>query len=415
MRQIAYYSIWLFVFVIPWEHAAHIEGIGSLGRLSGFLLVGLCAPALALGTRIRLPTPYHLLLTLFVVWAGLSAFFWTLDPARSIDRLWTYVQQLIVVFLIWQFVVTRRQHRELFKAYVLGAYVAVAATINAYVSAPHRGFTGARFVGFDTDPNILGLKMALGIPMAWYLTLRSDEMSSRVRWLCYLYIASAMLAILLTASRGAFLAAGTALLVIPWTYRRMNTRRKLTLVTLVVLATIAAGIFIPRTSWERLATIPEQIRSLDLNKRVDIWRAGVEMIKDHFLLGVGAGAFRTGVLPYLGARFDAHNVFISVLGEYGLIGIALFVCILAAAIRYTLLLPPMERKVWTILFATWLVGALSLNYDYAKPTWYLLGSIVAFCHAQEKARATRGQLRVSSMSTTNGLVGLSNYARTKSS
>src|SRR5439155_640108 len=70
-----------------------------------------------------------------------------------------------------------------------------------------------RFAALNQDPNDLGLTFALGLPMAWYVSLSQ----ARGAWLWCLYLPLAITAILLTGSRGAVLTGLVGLSIIPWT------------------------------------------------------------------------------------------------------------------------------------------------------------------------------------------------------
>src|SRR6185503_10267226 len=67
------------------------------------------------------------------------------------------------------------------------------------------------------------------------------------------------------------------------------------------------------------------------------------------------------------------NVFLAILVEQGLIGIIVFIGLLAACARTILGLRGNLRKVWTVLALVWLLGSMSLNWQYRKITWLLFG------------------------------------------
>ncbi|MEG0331790.1 MAG: O-antigen ligase family protein [Clostridium sp.] len=76
--------------------------------------------------------------------------------------------------------------------------------------------------------------------------------------------------------------------------------------------------------------------SLGENTRVKIWRTGLEMLKDHPLLGVGNGNFYYRYYEYITVHkelyatrtlFTAHNSYIKMFAELGIIGGASFIMI----------------------------------------------------------------------------------------
>jgi O-antigen ligase len=67
--------------------------------------------------------------------------------------------------------------------------------------------------------------------------------------------------------------------------------------------------------------------------RLEIWRGSLEIVRRHWLFGVGPGNFNDFLPRYTGGRVDgyAHNSVVEILGETGVIGLALYVGVFAAA------------------------------------------------------------------------------------
>jgi O-antigen ligase len=168
-----------------------------------------------------------------------------------------------------------------------------------------------------------------GLPTVWRVTVG----------VCLAPIAAYLLAI---GSRGAYLAVGVALVVSAVLRVRaadgsgMGTRAlRVALrgaavlaaaVVLYVLATVS-GLLPGDALGNALGRISQLANPeyADNNfERLDIWRATLAMVSDNAITGVGLGCFATGVLPYqTAARLvpHAHNQFLQVLGQSGLIGL----------------------------------------------------------------------------------------------
>src|SRR5215213_9257294 len=121
-------------------------------------------------------------------------------------------------------------------------------------------------------------------------------------------------------------------------------RRRRLLVSLAARAVLVASLLVlaavavVRVGGERvvsnLSTVGEELGPGDATtrwntRRVDIWRATVEMIKDHPLVGVGFGGYWTAVTEYHDASGaytpqQAHNDYLEILAGGGLIGCAIF-------------------------------------------------------------------------------------------
>jgi O-antigen ligase len=73
----------------------------------------------------------------------------------------------------------------------------------------------------------------------------------------------------------------------------------------------------------------------------------------------------------------AHNSFISVLVELGLIGFILFGTILGIATIKAWSQPRWDSRFWLTVLAVWAIGASSLTYEYRKATWLFLSLLIA--------------------------------------
>ena len=107
--------------------------------------------------------------------------------------------------------------------------------------------------------------------------------------------------------------------------------------------------------------------------RKAIWSAGLELVRENPVQGVGAGGFRTATSSPL----VAHNAFLSILVEEGLVGFALFLLLILSLTLPAMGLPTVERNLWLILLVTWVVGVSSLTWETKKATWFLFGLAAA--------------------------------------
>ncbi|NIQ55574.1 MAG: hypothetical protein GWN71_20065, partial [Gammaproteobacteria bacterium] len=167
--------------------------------------------------RLRRLAPPLILMAAFIGWSALSMF-WSIEPESTQIRTKTFLQLGLLAWLIWELAPTHERQAHLFQAYVLGAYVAAFDTIGNYLAGAATA-TG-RFAAEGFNPNDLGFTLVLGIPMAWHLATLSRI--PVLIWVNRLYVPIAMIAVTLTASRGAFLPALVALLIIPWSLTRQR-------------------------------------------------------------------------------------------------------------------------------------------------------------------------------------------------
>jgi len=373
VKQARFALLWLFIFSIPWENFVLLPGTGTMSRVVGAVALGIGVGVTAIYGRIRPPGVFLLVVALFVFWAGLTVY-WSIDPDESLKRIKTYVQLAAMAWLIWEVADTEELQGRLLQAFVLACWGVAAATFMSYMRGT---FTAEnRYTAEGLNGNDVALTLVLGIPMAWYLAALSSSWLGR--WLNRAYVPVALVALLLTASRGGFIAALAALALIPWTFGRLDWRSKLVLSVLVVASVWLVAMLVPPSSWERLATMQSELGSGGtMGYRKTIWNAGLSVAINHPVIGVGAGGFSLAVAPALSRPFAAHNAFLAVLVEQGVIGLALFASLFVAAILPSWRLPPLMTRFRVVLIATLIIGVMPLNWDYVKTTWFILALLAS--------------------------------------
>ena len=374
LSKLAFACLWCFVLVLPWDMYGDLPVVGSIPRLVGIVASGVGVLSILAQRSVRPLSWFHVCVVLFLVWAGASTL-WSIDSEATQTRFLTYLQLAVLVWLIWEIAWSHQRIRALLGAYVLGVSVAAAATVYDYLAGAYAAGYPGRFTGLDVNPNELGMTLAIGLPMAWYVNL--SQRHRRFAWLWQLFLPLAITAILLTASRGAFLTMLVALAIIPATQGRLRLRTKVALSALAVGSLVAAAIVVPETTLERLQTTQADIESGYFGNRGRIWRAGLDVAWEHPLVGVGAGTFGAAVEPSLNFQWSSHNVFLGILVEDGIVGLFLFVAMIAAAFAAVQPLPRLPRWLGIALLLALGVGSLSLEWGYRKQFWFVLGIVAA--------------------------------------
>lgn len=393
LSKLAFVFLWLLVFAMPWEDAITISDFGTSVRLIGMITVGFGVMAIIERGKVRRPAPGHIVMALFVLLAALS-YLWSLYPEGTLVQSFSYIQLFAMVWLIWELAPGVREQMRLMQAYVLGTFVSGIDTLYLFLS--HQESVYQRYAGARLDANDLGLIMALSIPMSYYLLLENKG------WMAWVYRVHLILAgttILLTASRGATLATLVALTIVPLTQARLTGRQRIALLLTVALLVYGALLFVPSSSWERLSTVPSEFAQGTLTGRTIIWRAGWEIFRVHPFLGIGANAFRVIVSRVLAEPIrleerdpapPAHNTFLSVLVEQGVIGFAVYCALLGVLALSLRALPPFQQRLWIVSLAVWVVGVSSLTWEMRKPTWFFFGLLMAQCGSMSQKFSLRG-------------------------
>lgn len=396
MSSVAYLCLWLFTFTIPWENSVVLPGIGTISKVLVFITAGVGVLAIMARGRVRPLATFHILAGFFAIWVGLSSA-WSIDPRTSVSSFMLIAGLATIPWLTWELAVTAGRRRNLLQAYVLGAYVsACKALLNYSAGISTTGSSGevsrdaatGRYTVEGFNPNSLAFLLVLALPIAWHLGL--THRSAIIRWVNRLYIPLGTLATFLTGSRGALIILAAALLIVPATMGRLSLRMKVAVLGVLAASVIAAAIYVPPKTWARLATTADEIQSGTFNERKVIWEAGLELFPQHPIGGVGAGGFPQAAKPLLGYKIEAHNTFLSVLVEEGLVGFILFSLMFASLFFHARAVVPEERRFVLILLLTFFAGLMPRSWELQKPTWLIFALLLAPVSAPTVVRqATR--------------------------
>ncbi len=377
VERAAWLLLCALVFTMPWEKAVILPGLGSISRAAGLAAFGVAAIAVWRRGALRPPNLVLALGAVFVCW-NLVSWAWSLDRAATWSKAITLAQVWAMLWLIWEFARSAARQRQLMAVYLAGAVAGSSIGIARY--AMHLETYYRRYAAAGFDPNDFGLLLALSLPMAFYLGLGANGWR---RWLCYGAAAVVIAAILLTASRTALIASFAAFAFVAGTWRGAAAFQRIA--SLALLAYLLLNLFAiaPAPTRDRLATIPTEVAQGSINSRKQIWKSGARVWLHHPVLGVGAGAYPEAVRPQLGAptvpgaRYVAHNTFLSVLVEGGVIGFAVWMALLGCLVLFLSMMPAPERALCATLLIVWAIGVSTLTWEHYKGTWLVFGLIMA--------------------------------------
>lgn len=392
MNRWARMALYVFAFVLPWEDSLLLPLVGSLGRISGVLLLLFALPSLLRGRHLRLrrPSVFLVLMAALVTWSCLSLL-WTLEPGASFAHALTRLQLLVLVWLLWQLLEDPASRLGTLRAYVMGCYVAIGSVLFNFVTGSEAVYQ--RYSATGTDPNDFATMLALGIPMAWLALHRGRN--ALWFWPMLVFLPAALGAILLTSSRGGALVTAVALLVVPLTFRSLPVPRRLGFWLVAVVAALGVAYIAPSvydtvtTSLSRLSSTASELAEGTLNERADIWKAGLQLYGDTAPLGAGVGAFEESVSRYAGFPKLAHNTYLSVFVELGPGGLLLFGACLLAVAASVLRQSGVERTVLAVLLLTLILGLVPLTWEVRKVTWFVLVLLTAYGTHVLQGRQTR--------------------------
>jgi O-antigen ligase len=329
--------------------------------------------------RMREPAVFHALALFLVVWVGLSLF-WSLDPAETTDRIQTFLQIFALLLITWDLCDSDVALRQSLQALVLGLFVAAGSVFYNFAQGVQAYY--GRFAASGADPNYMAMTLAMGLPLAWYL---STQPGARwLRWLNVLYLPVGIVATALTGSRGGLVATVVAVGYVLSTVRSLRPGGIVGLLLVFALGVGALSTVVPDYTFERIASLDDELSEGDLNGRAGIWNEASDAFGRRPIAGVGAGASRAA-LP---TGKVGHNVLITVGLELGIVGLGIFCALVFAAVRKFGSLSAPDRRFWAVMLLIWSVGSLSLSLETRKITWILFTLVlVATELARERSHA----------------------------
>jgi O-antigen ligase len=371
MRKITYWATLALIFMIPWEDSISIatsspDQPSSLPRLVGLAVAGLWFMTILMEGRIQKFHAFHALTLLFFLWS-IATYLWTTTPADTYERVKTYAQIYILILIIWEIFRKPDELKVGVQAYVLGAFVPIASELNNYIRGTVAVNYEVRYSATGVNAVDLTIFLLMALPAAWYLF--KHPINRFLKYVNLAYLPLSVFTVLLTGSRTSLFAVIPAAIYIAWPKRLTTTR------IIAMLLLLAASIFIfqailPTGVIERLSSVFTSIGSADIGGRVGLWVETAAIFLKHPFVGSGSGS-----LSFLIGTFS-HQTFLSVLAETGLIGFILFCIVLVYIFSQLLRLPKGYIGLWVSTFFIWLIGVLSLSFEFRKITWLFFSFMI---------------------------------------
>jgi len=260
------------------------------------------------------------------------------SPSSSLTKIFALVAATALLFGVLEICRSRNQLMAVVGGALAGLFLASVQGLLEHYSGAFGAFSSAgggevlgRVQGSFGHPNTYGGFIAVLMPLAVSI-LFSKAFSRRARWLAGGTFCVAVPALIFSYSRGAIAAVVIGSLV--WL---ALLRPRMAIVAIVGVA-IAAVTVAPTALKERFAT---QGTGGDVALRSDIWQSALDIYGEHPVLGVGLNNFSNAYanLPSTLATGSqrrllhqaelltpphAQNLYLNILAEEGLVGIATF-------------------------------------------------------------------------------------------
>ena len=336
-------GIALWVGLVFVEHLPVLSiGPNAAGLMIGVAWFGtLASRRAAIGEVLRSHRSLFGAGALLLVWLSLSTI-WATDEELVSEDLWIWISTGLVLAVVATTISTSRHARLVVGAFVAGALLSVligivVGSLNSDATAVDTATAiQGRLQGGGGDPNYLAAGLVPAIVLAAGLIGQLRDPVVRICLLVTIALLTAGLAA--TQSRGGLVAAVVAAMA-----ALVLQRRKLASVAVLGLVALSAvGWFASSPgAWERVSDFDGGGTG-----RTELWTVGWRIFEDHPVTGVGLNNFRAESSSYVRepGRLEfvhliaerpgvAHNSYLQLLAEAGLVGLLLFLTAVAGCVR----------------------------------------------------------------------------------
>ena len=382
----------LLAAALPFESTVNFGAVAS--GIKALALLTFVSFALALLTDRKLferfarlwQHPLTLAVFAFVFWI-LASYLWALDKGRALDAAVTFVGLFGLMVVIGSL-----ERRFLVLAWACLAFSAGLSVPAGYILPAPEGsdiMVSGRFGPGGAGPNSYSCLVAIAFFVAYFGLLRQHRMIAYLMAPVFLY------GIIATGSRTGLIAlAATPLLalVVPGLATRLGWRI-LPLYGLAATTLVVVGLAVPsvaQIALERFTTL-SQVESEDTwNGRWSLWQGALDVISSHPILGVGAGNFAEAARDFSESSQAhiaqkgqvigvAHNIFLGVASQLGLVGLILFLAVLFFAFKAAVPMAPRSGLAASILLGliVSMIAGMTLSWESEKIVYVLFGSVLA--------------------------------------
>jgi len=399
LRKIVLALMAFLVFSIPIA-GGRLSFDLSLGPLGLMSIVGLLAFLFAIASLLfghrglgRTAVPMDLSVTLFGIFVALNfaSVGWAEDSSVAIKNSVAFFQIFIFVWLLLFLRSEPKAFNIILHAFFLGSMLLVANALYDVLSIGLDTFERQRIGGLDIQVNRFAFKMALGIPVAFYLFQRGIP---SLRWVYLAYIPAAVFLVFLSGSRTGSAATLFALLAGVWLLLKVEDRGEARfspkrLLILGAIGMVVAVSVVPFVS-DRFAFHAERVASLadpmdtagrstassGFGARLHLWEFASAAYLDNPVLGVGSGGANTAMLDYTGREglmvslsergLSVHNAYLAIASETGTVGMLLYLAVIVTLIVRIRTFPRQEKLMFLSVMGVGLVTALAMTNETTR-------------------------------------------------
>lgn len=301
---------------------------------------------------------------------GAFIVFYCLGFINSTDRTMAFINWLSFVsagcvFMYARHALNQAERKQAVITALIAAFIASLYAVAQVFSLDLRGwvtdFSGRAFSSMG-NPDFFGGYLVIIIPLCLFLYYGSGRKNLSAASLVFFSNV-----LFLSQTRSSLFALAASLILMLVMFREFFRKN-----IIILLSSAAAGIVLIAVTG-RFEGLLDRLKSIgagnaDLQGRLSMWTAGLDMIRQNFLAGAGASsvrnifdAFRQG-----GGYFETdhlHNDFIEIFAESGVLSFTAFIAFIFLSLRQLLAANNLPSKIFFISTAALLIHAF-FNFPF---------------------------------------------------
>lgn len=257
---------------------------------------------------------------------------WSIDRPTSVPAALEVAKHFLFFMALVNTATTPGRIRAALLMYAAAAIVPAMGTWWNYIHDELlvEGFRG-RWLGVMADPNHDSMGLVGVVPILLYFAIGSGQHWAK-RVLGVFGVVACLAGIIATHSRGGSVGLAASVVVFA-----LMSRRKAIASIAVLVATAGVLLLAPTTFWQRNETIAGYAEDMSVQGRMEAWQVAFRIVREKPVLGVGEGAFLAAWDQFAPIdagpnRYVAHNLFLEVVGELGIVGLLGMVSFLACGL-----------------------------------------------------------------------------------
>jgi O-antigen ligase len=391
LKDFSFLLFILFIVSIPSEGLFDIPGLGSMMKVMGVLFFCSVVILFFLGDVYPRPVVFHLLFVLVLLWMIFSSL-WSLEPDLARRDVIKGIQSMFIVFLMWFIITNKSRLLTTYLGFVVGAFFLCLMVIRSFIEGLAAGGVtrvgavdrnAVEFATVIADENEIAIIIAVALVLSVYVYRESS--SKLVKMFTLFFVLPAIVTVLMTGSRTGLVVLSLPLIYLMYTLKDSSVFAKLLFSLILVAAVTLIILFIPDGTLQRLATTTDSVTTGDMNERTVIWKIGLNEWKEHPAVGIGLDSFLRVADRHHNDHI-AHNTYVSLLVEQGLVGIILYLSLIVSLFYYIVRIRRMETDgvvnnnavyfLFAVMFVI-LISQITLNLQNRLSLWVMYGLVIA--------------------------------------